>query len=103
MSWRRTSRAQWRNRKIGRLRERDGDLCWICGEALDFAMRFHRRDKRTETDLYRYHHVTIDHVVPLGDGGGWGDGNLRLAHKRCNGTRGSRPAAHYEDRREKKR
>jgi 5-methylcytosine-specific restriction endonuclease McrA len=46
--------------------------CWICGELLNGDM-------------------TLDHIIPQSKGGGNGP-NLKLAHRRCNGTRGNTDA-----------
>jgi hypothetical protein len=51
---------------VGLLRQRDGELCGICGQLLGSD-------------------VTIDHIVPISAGGSVDDcDNLRLAHHRCN-------------------
>jgi 5-methylcytosine-specific restriction endonuclease McrA len=50
--------------------ERDGWRCWICGEAV------------TEED------ASIDHVVPIAQGGADAPDNLRTAHRDCNSRRG---------------
>jgi 5-methylcytosine-specific restriction endonuclease McrA len=47
-------------------------LCGICGRK-----------------LYGTKGTSLDHVLPLSRGGG-NEGNLLLAHKRCNGAKGSR-------------
>jgi 5-methylcytosine-specific restriction endonuclease McrA len=59
-----------------RIRARDGDLCWVCGELMDFGLPSH--------DAMR---PSIDHVVPIRDGGWHAMGNLKLAHQYCNGYR----------------
>jgi len=50
--------------------ERDGVMCWICGE-------FMPEDDRT-----------LDRIVPGAKGGTYAQTNLRLAHMKCNGKRG---------------
>ncbi len=50
---------------------RDGENCWLCG-------RFVAPRKRS-----------LDHVIPKSKGGTNDIGNLRLAHKSCNGRRGN--------------
>ena len=65
----------------GRLRqvaERDDWTCWICEAEIDPAA------PRPSPWA-----ASIDHVVPRARGGGNDPENLRLAHRRCNGRRGS--------------
>lgn len=53
--------------------ERDGWMCWLCGEPVDPTLsRKHRRG------------ATIDHVIPLARGGSDTPDNVRLAHWECN-------------------
>ena len=61
-----------------RLRERDGDLCWICGKAMVFGTRKNKPDV-----------ASIDHIVPKVHGGPTTMANLKLAHRLCNNRRGS--------------
>lgn len=65
---------------VARLRERDGDGCWICEMVIDFSLA------GSEDPMM----PTIDHVIPRGRGGKNVMSNFRLAHKKCNGRRGSR-------------
>jgi len=58
------------------LRLRDGDACWLCGR--------HVVDGLGPQDPER---ASIDHVVPVSDGGSDMDHNLRLAHASCNERR----------------
>lgn len=62
------------------LRTRDGDLCWLCGEPMDFSDR--------PSGGAGDRSATLDHVVPLGRGGSNEQTNLRLAHAKCNNERG---------------
>jgi hypothetical protein len=64
--------------KVDRLRERDGDDCWICGGGIDFTLP--RTQKSTEHPFS----ATVDHVVQRSEGGPNTPDNLRLAHKTCN-------------------
>lgn len=64
---------------VTRLMARDGDLCGICGAPLDRRVR----------DELSPEYITLDHVVPLSKGGLDQWDNLRLAHARCNHTRGN--------------
>ncbi len=68
-------------RKLIRIRRRDGQRCWLCGEHLDF-----RRDENGAVPG-----VTADHVVPRSHGGPDSIDNLRLAHSKCNNERGNAP------------
>lgn len=61
------------------LAERDGPLCWLCGNEVDPAAP---RGSGWAG--------SIDHVVPRARGGGSEPANLRLAHRSCNSRRGSR-------------
>jgi 5-methylcytosine-specific restriction endonuclease McrA len=56
------------------VRERDGDLCWLCGEEMVF--------KPTTPLSARF--ATLDHVRPLSKGGRSQLDNLHLAHQDCN-------------------
>jgi 5-methylcytosine-specific restriction endonuclease McrA len=60
-----------------RMFERDGWICWLCREAVDPALRW--PDGRS---------ASLDHVVPLSQGGVDDESNLRLAHLDCNAARG---------------
>jgi 5-methylcytosine-specific restriction endonuclease McrA len=52
--------------------ERDGWRCWICGDPVPEA------------------EASVDHVVPIAQGGADAPANLRLAHRGCNSRRGWR-------------
>jgi hypothetical protein len=60
-----------------RLRERDGDACWVCGHDLG-------------------DNATIEHKVALANGGTWALGNLALAHRECNRALARLPLAAKE-------
>ncbi len=45
-----------------------------------------------------FEHVTMDHVVPLCDGGGWTWYNIRPAHEHCNGRKGKNSMQVCEER-----
>lgn len=71
-------------RQVRRLRERDGDGCYLCGLLIDFTI----------TDVNDPMHYSRDHVVPRALGGGPTLANVRLAHRRCNTEKGRElPAA----------
>ena len=76
LSYRRTKKF------IARIRERDGDNCWLCGERVGKNTRGQRRG-------------TLDHVVPKKFDGPNSISNLRLAHKECNEARGHQPPGDY--------
>jgi 5-methylcytosine-specific restriction endonuclease McrA len=61
------------------LRERDGDLCQLCLDPIDFELP-------TSDPLSR----SVDHVVPVRAGGTDDPGNLWLAHIDCNRKKGAR-------------
>lgn len=63
-----------------RLRARDGDSCHLCGEVIDFAL--------TRPDMMA---KSVDHIRPVALGGSDDDGNLALAHLRCNVFRQTMP------------
>jgi 5-methylcytosine-specific restriction endonuclease McrA len=62
--------------KLRRLINRDGLVCWVCGEAID-----------PDAPLNAPGQVSIDHVVPRRLGGRHELSNLKLAHKACNEQR----------------
>lgn len=68
-----------RNAQRLRLLQRDGPLCWICRAPMDLA------NPNTPAA------PTIDHVIPVSQGGNDTDANSRLAHRSCNAARGNRP------------
>ncbi len=60
------------------LGDRDRWTCWVCGGEVDpLAVPGSP------------HAASVDHVVPRSRGGTNDPANLRLAHRRCNGQRGS--------------
>ncbi len=65
--------SEMKPRRLRKLIERDGLNCAICKNPL------------TEKTM------SIDHIIPLSLGGTHALENLRLAHRRCNGKRGSKP------------
>jgi 5-methylcytosine-specific restriction endonuclease McrA len=62
------------------LADRDGHRCGLCGDPLDLAVKH-------PDPAY----ASIDHVVPLAQGGGNDLANLQLAHLRCNLSKRDRP------------
>nr|WP_294170414.1 HNH endonuclease [uncultured Sphingomonas sp.] len=59
--------------KVGQLRLRDGEVCWLCGGKLDFAAPPGSRKA-----------PTLEHLVAKANGGGNGLDNLVLTHPGCN-------------------
>lgn len=90
-SYHRKSRHRRRARKKGfvsidnditldKLAKRDSDICWLCGEKVDW------------NDITRFpthaivgpKYPSIDHVTPLSKGGSHSWDNVKLAHHSCN-------------------
>lgn len=67
-------KSQSRKVLLPKLRARDGDCCWYCGEFL-------------EDD------TTIEHLIPRADGGTHTLANLVLAHQDCNQAAADAPLA----------
>lgn len=70
----------WR-RLQAQVRREEPD-CWLCGQPIDLALP--RRPPHPYSS-------SIDHVIPVRDGGPNVRSNLRHAHARCNASRGARP------------
>ena len=66
-----------RNKRIHALIKRDGKNCCFCGQPIDFLL--------PDGDPME---VTIEHTVPLSDGGSNKLYNLKLAHAFCNQLEG---------------
>lgn len=58
------------------VRQRDRDLCWLCGQPV------------TEAEL------SFDHAVPLKLGGEHSERNLRVAHRSCNSRKQAQVVTH---------
>src|SRR3954466_5647791 len=65
--------------RMSDLGERDAWTCWVCSGDVDPAC-----------PSGSPHAASVDHVIPRSRGGTNDPANLRLAHRRCNGQRGSR-------------
>jgi len=63
-----------------RIGERDGWTCGICHQPIDPALSVYESDDA----------ATVDHIVPRVAGGTHEDGNLQIAHLRCNNAKGVR-------------
>ena len=59
---------------------RDNGICWICGEKCDLT-DFVVRDR---TIICGNNYPSVDHVIPICEGGCDSWENVRLAHRQCN-------------------
>jgi 5-methylcytosine-specific restriction endonuclease McrA len=66
--------------------ERDAWRCWICGQPVDPALR--APDPLSKS---------IDHVVPISEGGPHTRANVKLAHAACNSKRSDAMVAAQRD------
>ncbi len=69
---------------IAKIGERDGWKCAICG---DNVMKFRIQNHPLAPSL--------DHIVPVRDGGTYVQNNLRLTHTKCNNEDGVRYDPNY--------
>lgn len=69
-----------------RLAERDGNICQICHQPIDW------NDKTLIKKRYRYgnNYPSIDHIFPRSKGGLHCWDNVRLAHRYCNTLKGDK-------------
>ena len=67
---------------------RDKGICHICGMACNWDDHKWRGNTFITGRLY----PTIDHVIPLAEGGTHGWDNVRLAHQCCNSMKGAKLA-----------
>lgn len=65
---------------VKKLYERDNGICWICGSKCDISDYCVRDSVVICGDNY----PSIDHIVPVCDGGEDAWDNVRLAHRKCN-------------------
>lgn len=72
------AKARARARVFARILIRDGDLCAICRQTLNF-----------EHQDPHFLAPTLDHIIPRSKGGSNRLENLQLAHKSCNERRGN--------------
>ncbi|NBW22774.1 MAG: HNH endonuclease [Caulobacteraceae bacterium] len=61
---------------------RDGPLCQICGELMDWQTGRHRE------------RVSLDHIIPISKGGLHTMDNVRLVHLSCNSRKSDKVSAH---------
>lgn len=81
--------------KADRLQLRDGDLCWLCDEPIDFDAVPNSKKA-----------LTFEHLIAQSRGGQGTLDNLVLCHPGCNKHLGDRPLVdkiRMRDRRRKKR
>lgn len=80
MKKRRRQKSAWTEESktitLQKLYERDGGVCWICGKPCNY-----------EADSNSNEYPSIDHVIPIADGGKDLWENIRLAHRYCNSWR----------------
>lgn len=69
-----------KNITLKRLSKRDGCICYLCGEPVDWGD--YRIDKGQKQCGNAY--PSIDHVIPLAHGGTHTWDNVKLAHRICN-------------------
>lgn len=76
----RIKKGEW-DKGIGviTLRKRDGDDCHICGGLMSFEIMKEYNPLR----------ASLDHVIPVSKGGTHTWGNVKLAHLRCNFSKGA--------------
>ena len=78
--------------KTDRLRARDGDLCWLCGQRIDFGA------KPNSTKA-----PTFEHLIAQSRGGPTSIENIVLCHPGCNKQLGARPLVDKIKMRERRR
>lgn len=80
-----------RDISLEKLAQRDNNVCHICGRKCD------RRDYKTDTRgnvVVGDRYPSVDHVLPLANGGAHVWDNVRLAHCKCNRIKSNSP--YYE-------
>lgn len=70
---------------LEKLRRRDQDICWICGQKVDVSDYKIINGYRIHGELY----PSIDHLFPLTRGGKHEWDNVGLAHIGCNSRKGA--------------
>lgn len=63
---------------LPKLFERDGGICWICGEPCDITAHYNANN-----------YPSVDHLIPISKGGKDEWANIKLAHRICNSLRGN--------------
>lgn len=72
-----------RDISLQKLFERDNGICWICGMVCDYSDKESNGNTIVAGNLY----PSIDHIVPLSQGGEHSWKNVKLAHRICNTVR----------------
>jgi len=67
--------------RLADVAHRDGDRCQLCRRKVDM--------RRAHPDPMS---PSLDHIIPLSEGGKHAMSNVQLAHLRCNMSKGARPA-----------
>lgn len=70
-----------------KLFDRDGGICWLC-DWDDSELKTSDSGRNYLSTGTKY--PSIDHVIPLSKGGMYTWGNVRLAHKGCNISKGDK-------------
>lgn len=70
---------------LQKVAEKDGNICYLCGEKVDWNDFKYIRGVKTTLKKY----PSIDHVIALKNGGKHEWGNVRLAHVCCNAAKGA--------------
>jgi len=73
---------------VDSLRRRDGDGCCWCGMLLRYPAGKERRKNRGSVGP---DDVTLEHLIPLCNGGTDAESNLLLSHAACNNERKDQP------------
>ena len=73
--------------EIHKLAKRDGDVCWLCGQLVDWNDYKIIKGQKQSGNYY----PSIDHVVPVALGGEHSWDNVKLAHRICNSYKGAKP------------
>lgn len=71
---------------LPKLIERDNSICYICGEPIDLNDYKIVNGRKKPLKMY----PTMDHVIPLIEGGPHSWDNIKLAHLHCNAAKGAR-------------
>lgn len=72
--------------ELRKLAERDGQICHLCGEPVQWDDFEQKGDYKVFGNKY----PSIDHVLPISLGGQHSWDNVRLAHRQCNSMKGNR-------------
>lgn len=73
---------------IQKLFQRDNGICYLCGKMCDWD----DKEIRNETIVCGNQYPSIDHVIPLANGGLHSWDNVKLAHRICNSLKADKPA-----------